>query len=357
MPFTMNKPQTSVRLRLVKGLTALAAAAALTGYLYWYTGNRENPSDSVRQTENSSAGEQDKFYTEQITPILHANTSANTKALEALERDIHSQFARYRKRVPAFTADITGIGNKSKITWEALKQMASDDKEKVKRHVTGKFEMHVVSAVKMEKDIERILRAFRMDVEANRNRMLVEIEAAIKNDPRFSVSEVKMDETFRKMIEAGISDVSVQAGKDAVVLSGMTFLVAFATEEAVRHLVVAALTRVGSSLAASMGTAAAASGGATVAGAATGGGSGSLGGPAGAAIGLAAGITVGVIVDHLMTVRMETTLNEECNAFLTKVEKELVTAPNGLVPNMRKALAEIEWVEASVIKQQILSLP
>lgn len=328
----------------MKALIALIAAVAIIMFLYWYTGHREIQTSPERV----------KFYNDRITPILDANASANTRALEAMKSEIHTLFEQYRKRVPAFTDDITSFSNKSKITWEATKQMASDDKDKVKRHVTGKFEMHVVSAEKMQKDLERIVHAFRMDVEANKNRMLVEIEAAVKNDPRFSAEGAEISKDFQKKIEKGISEASVQAGKDAVVLSGMTFLVAFATEEAVRHLVVAALTRVGTSLAASMGTAAAASGGATVAGGAGGGGAGSLGGPAGAVIGFAAGITVGFIVDHVMTERMVAKLNTECTSFLTKAEKEITTAPDGLVSTLEKALAEIERAERTIIKGSCL---
>ena len=343
----MIKRTKSAGSSIVKAPIALIAAVAIILFLYWYT----------RHREIETSPEKVKFYNERITPILDANASANTRALEAMKSEIHSQFEQYRKRVPAFTDDITSFSNKLKITWEATKQMASDEKDKVKRHVTGKFEMHVVSAEKMQKDLERIVHAFRMDVEANKNRMLVEIEAAVKNDPRFSAEGAEISKDFQKKIEKEISEASVQAGKDAVVLSSMTFLVAFATEEAVRHLVVAALTRVGTSLAASMGTAAAASGGATVAGGAGGGGAGSLGGPAGAVIGFAAGITVGLIVDHVMTERMVAKLNTECTSFLTKAEKEITTAPDGPVSTLEKALAEIERAERTIIKKQIHTLP
>ena len=331
----------------MKALVALAALAAIISFLYQYT--------ALRTIETSP--ERVQFYNERITPILDANTSANARALEAMKSEIHSQFEQYRARVPAFTDDITSFGNKSKITWEAAKQMASDDKEKVKRHVTGKFEMHVVSAEKMQMDLERIVRAFRMDVESNKNRMLVEIEAAVKNDPRFSVKDIEISHTFRKKIETGISDVSAQAGKDTVVRSSMTFLVATASEAAVTHLVVAALTRVGTSLAASMGTAAAASGGATVAGGAGGGGAGTIAGPAGVVIGIAAGITVGYIVDHVMTERMVAKLNTECTDFLTKAEQEITTAPDGLVAALEKSLSEIERNERAIVKKQIQSMP
>lgn len=341
-----KRPRTAANSLLIS-LFAFAVAAVFVGYLYWRTGNRTN----------LVSPERGEFYTESITPILDENKSANAKALQALKNEVHVQFEQYRKRVPAFTDDITSFSNKTKITWEATKQMTSDDKVKVQRHVTGKFEMHVVSAETMQKDLERILQAFRKDIEANKNRMLVDIDVAVKDDPRFSASGAKIPENFRDKIEVDIAAVSLQAGKDAVVLSGMTFLVALATEEAVRHLVTAVLTRVSASLAGSMATTAALSGGAAAAGGAGGGGVGSLGGPAGVVIGLAAGITVGAIVDYVMTDRMEEKLNKECTTFLTTAETELTTAPLGLIATMEKALAEIEKVEGDLIKKQINSLP
>lgn len=341
---------------IIKAVAALVAAAVIILLLHWYTGNRPGPETHTGSQPHLTAEQKAAFFKDRVSPILDVNASANSMALKTLKADIHSQFELYRKKVPAFTDDITGFGNKTKITWEATKQMASDDKDKVKRHVTGKFEMHVVSAEKMQKDLERIIHSFRKDIEANKNRMLADIEVAVRSDPRFSASGVRLPETFGKNVEADISAASLQAGKDAVVLSGMTLLVSFATEEAVRSLVTVALSRVGASLAASMGTTAAASGGATVAGGTGGGGAGTLGGPAGVVIGVAAGITVGFIVDHVMTERMETKLNQECTAFLTKAEKEISSGPDGIVAALEKALIEINKIEVPVIKQQINSL-
>jgi hypothetical protein len=276
--------------------------------------------------------------------------------LETLKSGIHAQFDGYRRKVPAFTDDITGFSNKSRITWEAMKQMTSDDKRKVERHVTGKFEKHVVSGNQMEKDLEVLLHAFRRDIEANRNLMLVDINEAVKSGTAFD-KNLLVPEEFTRSIEKRIRSKSKQAGKDSVVLSGMTFLVSLAAEEAVRNLVVYALTRAGSSLAASMATTAAVSGGATAAGGAGGGAAGSFGGPAGAVIGIAAGLTVGIIVDVVMTDRMEKKLNEECTRFLTKVEKELTTSPGGLVSQLEQAVKEMDRATSSSIQEQIQSLP
>jgi hypothetical protein len=238
-----------------------------------------------------------------------------------------------------------------------MKQMTSEDKKKVERHVTEKFEMHVVSAKKMQEDLEALLQGFRRDIEANRNRMLVDIDAAVKADPRLLVVGVKLPDSFAKEIESSITKVAAQAGKDGIVLSSWTLVAAFASEEVVRRLVICALTAVGESLVASMGTTAAASGGATVAGGAGGGATGTLGGPAGVVIGIAVGLTVGIIVDYVMTARMETKLNQECTQFLTKTEVALTTDPKGLVPALEKALADMAKVQTPVIKQQIESLP
>jgi hypothetical protein len=341
-----------------KALVAIAAAVGIIIFLLWYTKHRKGPEMSLNQlAPHVTATEKAAFFERSVVPILDANASANAKALENLKTDIHKQFEQYRQRVPIFTDDITGFGNKTKITWEATKQMASDDKDKVKRHVAGKFEMHVVSAEKMQSELETLLHGFRRDIEANNNRMLVDIDAAVKNDPRFSALGIKVPESFAKQTEADISAASLQAGKDAVTLSGMTFLVSFATEEAVRSLVTLALTRVGASLATSMGATAAASGGATVAGGAGGGATGTLGGPAGIVIGIAAGLTVGIIVDYVMTERMEDKLNEECTMFLTKAETEIAKKPDGLVFSLEKAIIELDKIRVPIVKQQIEALP
>lgn len=342
----------------MKGLAALAAAAAIVIYLFWYSGNRRGPEPPFETPASRlTSDEKAAFFAQNVSPILDANASANVKALETLRSDIHQLFEQYRRRVPNFTEDITGFRNKTKITWEATKQLASDDKDKVKRHVSKKFEMHVVSAAKMQAELEALLHGFRRDVEANHNRMLADIGTAVKNDPRFAALGVRLPDSFGRDLEADISAASLQAGKEAVVLSGMMFLVSFATEEAVRSLVTATLTRVGASLATSMGATAAASGGATVAGGTGGGATGTLGGPAGVVIGVAAGLTVGIIVDYVMTERMEAKLNEECARFLTQAETGITRKPDGLVTALGKALSELQLIKSSVIKQQIEGLP
>ena len=336
----MNNTPPSVRSAIVKSLIAFAIAAGIIAFLFWYTGTRRGPTQADRET----------FFKESVTPVLGTNASANAKALEVLKSDIHAQFEQYRHRVPTFTADITGFGNKAKITWEAMKQMTSEDKKKVERHVTEKFEMHVVSATKMQQDLETLLKGFRRDIEANRNRMLVDIEAAVKADSQFSAHGIRLQETFAKDIEAKISELAKKSGNDVAILTSLNLIASMAADIAVTELVSVALTRVGTSLAATI----AASGGTAAAMTAGGGTVGTTGGPAGVVIGLAAGLTVGIIVDIVMDNRLESKLNEECSNFLTNSEVALIKNPDGLVSSIGKALAEFEKVKAPVIKQQLV---
>ena len=355
----MKSTPSPAKSSILKAIFALGTTAAVIIFLWWYTGHRKGPETSNNTpTTRLTTREKAAFFDENVAPILGANASANAKALETLKSDIHAQFEQYRRRVPSFTSDITGIGNKSKITWEALKQMTSDDKKKVERHVTEKFEMHVVSAMKMQSDLEALLKGFRRDIEANRNHMLVDIQAAVKTDPRLLAARVKLPESFVKETEASISKASVQAGKDGVVLSNWTLIASFASEEAVRNLVIYALTEMGESLAASMGITAVTSGGASVAGGVGGGAGGTVIEPGlGTAIGAGAGLVVGLAVDWVMSARMESKLNEECTKFLTSAEFDLTRKSDGLIDSISKALAELDRIQYPVIKHQIEELP
>lgn len=346
--------------KMAWALMLLCGMGAVMGGLFHWRG--EDRGGGAGFSDADAAGhrtgaERQVFFTERIQPILDANAAVNHGALETLEADIHAQFAQYRARVPKFTRDITGFGNKTKITWDATRQIGSNDKERVQRHVGGKFEMHVVGADGMRRDLERLINGFRNDVEANHNRMLAEIESAVAGDPQLIAAGVGLPETFRERLEGEIGKTAAMAGRDAVVLSGLSFLATVATEEAVRKLVTVALTRVGASLAASMGATAVASGGATTAGGVGGGGAGSLGGPAGVVIGFAAGITVGIIVDCVMSDRLEAKLNRQCTEFLTRAETELLRSPQGLLATLEKAIRELHEIKCASIRQQLQSLP
>lgn len=353
----MNPRQTPGRL-LLRAVIALALAAATIIFGFWYTSNRASPeSGDIRRNGNPSRDEMEAFLDRSVSPLLVSNSQRNAQAVNRLMGNVHDLFEGYRGRVPAFTNDITGFGNKTKITWEAVKQLASDDKQKVQRHVTSKFEMHVVSADRLQLDLEQLLDGFRSDIVANNNLLLSEIEAAVANDPKMAALEIQLPETFKRDVLERIQAASRQTGTDAVVMSGVTFLTAVAAEETARMLVTAVLARVASSMATSMTTTAATAGGTTAAGGTGGGAVGTLGGPPGVVIGIGVGLIVGCIVDYVMTERMEDKLNTECREFLTNTENELLTTEGGLGVTAYAAVKSLDESQASAIANQILNLP
>lgn len=353
----MNRPP-SPRRQVIKALVSLLLAAATIAFGLWHTGPRGSSVTSAPEgTEALTSREREAAFDEILSPIFETNRSRNQESLTRLQQNLRAQFDVYRNRVPTFTKDITSLGNKSKITLEALKQLVSDDKAAVQRHVTEKFEMHIVNADGMQRDLEGILDGFRQEVLANRNLMLSEIEAAVESDPRTKRLQIKLPDHFVEDIESRIAETSKQAGTDAVVMNGVAFLTAAAAEEATRMLVTVVLTRVASSMASSMATTTAVAGGTTAAGGAGGGTVGALGGPPGVVIGIGVGILVGVIVDYVMTEKMEVKLEQECRNFIDDTEHRLISSPDGLAETISKALVTIEEAEASSIRQQLIDLP
>lgn len=338
----------STKPTLLKAIFAAAVAVVAVCLLVRFT---------VAELPVDAAARRTAAFDQSIKPILADNSRANAAALQSLEAGIRGLFDQYRSRVPAFTKDITGLGNKSQMAWDGFCQLASDDQERVQRHVTGKFEMHVVSATAMQQDLEALVHAFQRDLEANRNVMLGKIEAAVQSDAGLRLRTQDLTESVALEFRHRLAAESKRTGRDTVAVGGLTLVTSIAVEEAVRCLVTAALVRVGAGLATSVGATAATAGGVTAAGGAGGGAAGTVGGPVGVAAGVVVGIVAGFAVDWIMSERMETRLTDECRAFLTKVEGGLTDSPGGLLAAARTAVGEMDRIQSSVIEHQLQILP
>lgn len=363
----MNSPESSstgrssVTNSLFKAGACLALAMGIVIYLFGFSG-RERASPEVKTSALTgrppmSQAEKKVFFEKQISPHIARNHEANERALQKFKDGIHDQFEGYRAKIPVFVEDITGWGNKVKIMWESAKQIGSDDKKKVERHVTEKFNADVVSAEQIRETLEKQVLSLRQDIEANRNEMLAAIHAAVSSDPRFDFGEVALSKNFMTALNEDIKAVSTKAGMDGMVLGGMSLLAGFAVEEAVRILTTAILTRVAASIGGSMAATATTAGGATLTSAAGGGGTGALAGPFGAAVGVGAGLIFGGIVDWVMTNRLEEKLNAQCKEFLTATEMSITSDAQGLVSQLQKALAEMDKATAPILKKQLGILP
>lgn len=351
----------SVKNSLIKAGIGLTLAVGIVVYLFWFSG-RERPAHEINTpalnvTPRMSQSEKKVFFDEKISPLLAKNQAANEAALKKFKENIHAQFEGYRAKVPVFVEDITGWGNKAKIMWESAKQLGSDDKKKVERHVTEKFNADVVSAEQIRATLENQVLAFRQDIEANRNEMLAACDAAVSSDPRLELGGLTLSKNFMVALDANVKDVSTNAGVDSLRIGGLSLLAGVAVEESVRILTTAILARVASSIGGSMAATATTAGGATLTSTAGGGGAGALGGPVGVAIGVGAGLIFGGIVDWVMTNRLEEKLNAQCKQFLTSTEMSITSDAKGLVSQLQQALGEIDKSTAPILRNQLGILP
>lgn len=351
----------SVKRSLIKAGIGLTLALGIVVYLVWFSSRERSAqvinTQDLNVTPRMTQSEKKVFFDEKISPLLAKNHAANEAALKKFEENIHAQFEGYRAKVPVFVEDITGWGNKTKIMWESVKQIGSDDKKKVERHVTGKFNADVVSAEQIRTTLENQVRAFRQDVEANRNEMLAGIDAAVSSDPRLALGDVTLSKAFVLAMGENVKTVSTKAGLDGAVIGGMSLLAGVAVEEAVRMLTTAIFVRVASSIGGSMAATTTTAGGATLAGAAGGGGTGTLGGPVGVAVGVGAGLIFGGVVDWVMTNRLEEKLNAQCKRFLSSTEQSITSDAKGLVSQLQQALGEIDKSTAPILRNQMGILP
>jgi hypothetical protein len=351
----------SVKNSLIKAGIGLTLALGIVVYLFWFSG-RERPPHEINKpalnvTPRMTQSEKKVFFDEKIGPLLAKNQAANEAALKKFKENIHAQFEGYRAKVPVFVEDITGWGNKTKIAWESAKQIGSDDKQKVQRHVTSKFNADVVSADQIRMSLENQVMAFRQDIEANRNEMLVACDAAVSSDPRLELGGMTLSKSFMLALDANIKAVSTNAGVDGVVIGGMSLLAGVAVEEAVRILTTGILARVAASIGGSMAATGATAGGATAAGAAGGGGTGALAGPVGVAIGVGVGLIFGGVVDWVMTNQLKEKLNTQCTQFLTSTEQSITSDAKSLVSQLQQALEEIDKSTAPILRKQLGILP
>ncbi len=351
----------SVKSSLIKAGIGLALAIGIVVYLFWFSGRDRavpvNNDDVLVDETLITQAEKNVFFDGKVSPLLAKNQAANEAALQKFKENIHAQFEGYRAKVPVFVEDITGWGNKAKIMWESTKQLGSDDKQKVERHVTEKFNADVVSAGEIRTVLENQVRAFRQDIEANRNEMLAAIDAAVSNDSRFDLGKITLSKSFTPALEESIEAVSTRAGTDGVVVGAGSLLVGVLVEESVRMLTTAIFLRVASSIGGSMAATATTAGGATLTGAAGGGGTGAVGGPVGVVVGVGVGVIFGGVVDWYMTNKLEEKLNTQCKDFLTSTEQSITSDAKGLVSQLQQALAEIDKSTAPILRNQLGILP
>jgi hypothetical protein len=201
--------------------------------------------------------------------------------------------------------------------------------------------------------MDDVLKQFKEDLEANRNRLFAEIKLPLRS----SRSPIMLDEEGWKRLCADVTDRAQRMVAAAPRDSVMTGLTAFASgwiaQVAVEEIAAQIIARVGTAVAASAAETTAAGGGAMVGGTATGGGVGSFGGPAGTIIGVGLGLVAGAIIDWWMTDRFEAQLTEQCDRFLDGIERQLVEG-NDQAPGLRRSFDQAVKLADQYQRQAII---
>ncbi|MDB5321335.1 MAG: hypothetical protein JWN40_2966 [Phycisphaerales bacterium] len=340
-------------LRMVRWAVLTCLAGGVVGYGYWRSimpppvpvvtslAVSRTTTDVVEVPEDRVDAE--RIYREEVTPLLDQFDARNRAAVARAVANMHERLNGRRWGIKPFVKDVgswkTRFGVIGRTTSDLWKKHIKKEPNAaaVRTYVNDKFRHHVLSEAALEHDMGEVLKQFREDLDASRNRLYVDVRlplAKIKSplaasDVTYAAFQADVGRRAREMGERWASD-SVVSGLGGFVSGWVAMDVAQAVTS---RVVVAILSRVGTQIAAET----VAAGGATAAGAAAGGGGGSFAGPAGTVIGLGVGIAVGAVVDWWMSERFEAKMTAQLNGFFDSVDRQLVNGTDK-APGLERSL-------------------
>lgn len=291
------------------------------------------------------------FYAKQIEPLMKATERANQQAAERAVDRAAEVFDKYRGGIKPFTEDITSIGTRFGI----LRRMPANwwyEDERINAFIQEKFETHLFSEEQFHRDISNVLKTLKEDLQANENRLLGDVRAAVESGdmPDMTLPD---DQRYEKEVREIILKFSEDRATDSVYQGIATLVLAEVAAITAHQIVVRILMSVGTSAA----TSAAAGGGATAGGAASGSAVGSLGGPVGTAIGVGVGLVVGVIVDWWMTERFKERLANDLNTYLDELQAGLLDGTEndaGLKTTLNQFVDDLSDAQDTVVRRTLV---
>lgn len=348
------KPQSVSFLQLWPGLLVLTLLIGLWAVVL---GQRTTPlvalPDPPKLLTPSIVFEREALFSEELVPILDASKRRNHQAAERAVRGVHDVFRNYRAGIAPFVEDISSLGTRAKIAWRMPKDWLSDSNG-VQQIVLEKYERHIFSEAKLNRDIAAIFAAYREDLLAGDNQMRGQVRIAIAAAalPHLPVSDF---ERYHREFDAALTTFSTQRARESV-YQGLAILV---TSE------VASVTayKIAQQVSANTGTRVAAlamsRGGAAAGGAAAGSALGSVIPGPGTIIGLGVGLVAGICVDWWMNDRFQDKLTSEMSTYVNRLETQML---NGTLnePGIREALMRFadEWsaMQHRAVRQTILEV-
>jgi hypothetical protein len=286
-----------------------------------------------------------RVYANEIAPLLDQFDARNKEAAARAVANMHERLNGRRWGIRPFVKDVNSwktrfgvIGKTTSDLWQrAVKRRP--DPASVKGYVNEKFRHHVLSERAMEADVGEVLKQFREDLEASRNRLYVDVRLPLE---KIKLPLAKSDgdyEAFKADVERRAREMGQTWGTDSVVSGLGAFVAGWVAADVAQaittRVVVAVLSRVGTQVAAET----IAAGGATAAGAAAGGGGGSVVGPAGTIIGLGVGIAIGGVVDWWMSAKFEAKMTTQLNSFFDSVDSQLIKG-TAQSPGLERSLTD-----------------
>ncbi len=294
------------------------------------------------------------FYAQQIDPLMRTTEQANLEAAERAVFRLLDVFDKYRSGIQPFAEDITSLATRFGILRRMFGGWWHED-ERVHAYVQDKFETYLFSENQLHQDIVAVIHAFREDLDANENRMLTSVRAAVEAHP---LPQMEMPEyrQFEEAVRSIILEFSTNRARDSVYQGIATLVVAEVAAISAHQLIVRVMLSSGTAAA----TSAAAGGGATASATATGGAAGTLGGPMGTVIGLGVGLGVGIAVDWWMTERFQEKLAHDLKVYFDGLQMALLNGTHsepGLKIALNQFVDDLSVAQTKVVHQSLVAAP
>lgn len=333
-------------------LIALFVSASILIWIFISSSLKIN-SVPVPQVEHKQSNQHSthKFYQEEVKPLLRKTAARNKQAKRDFIARVNSIFDRYETGIEPFCEDICSMGTRFAIMTRMMENTWSEQ-ENVQNYVQSKFEKHLFSTNELKHDLEKAFRALQQDLEANRNRLLSGVRAAVDGS-EVPVPDIPDFKGYEESVRQQILEISSKQGEKTVYSGILTLVASESGAILIERIAVRLLGTYGTSAAVS----AAASVGTAATSATTGGTLGSLAGPVGTGVGIAAGLILSIPIDMKFSSHFQNELKEKMTTYMTKLRKALLhgtSKQQGLIRVIDDFTRSLNRAQANAMKEAII---
>jgi len=149
-----------------------------------------------RASMNMAGSGADSRVEHYVTSRVQQASLSNRQAAAKGEVKMRAVFEQMRAQVPAFVEDINGLGTKCKTLCKGAADLwpYQQDRTRVQRMVEEKWKKHMITPEDVERRLTTILQEFMVELNAERNRMLVDVGSALR---QVKADEVCLDDRVR----------------------------------------------------------------------------------------------------------------------------------------------------------------